>query len=180
VHRFGPILTRLANLGGLSFFSPERGFGCDTIVNLEVVLASGAIVNANSTSHPELFQALKGGQNNFGIVTRFDLKTFPQGQFWGGAIQYPDAANDAQFEAFTKFKGPNNYDPHVEIEQTFIYYGSFGSFFSSNNMFYTKPIVNASGLDYFTKIQPQTSSTMRISNTTDFATEIEMLQPAEQ
>jgi hypothetical protein len=46
---------------------------------MEVVLASGKIVNANATSHPELFSTLKGGQNNFGVVTRFDIIAFPQG-----------------------------------------------------------------------------------------------------
>ena len=47
---------------------------------LQVVLASGQIVNANSTSHPQLFAALKGGSSNFGIVTGFDMKVFQQGK----------------------------------------------------------------------------------------------------
>jgi hypothetical protein len=122
---------------------------------------------------------MKGGQNNFGIVTRLDLQTFPQGPFWGGAIQYPTESDDAQIEAFTNFTSPINHNPLVEVEQTFIYYGTFGSFFSSNNMFYTKPVVNASGLDLFIKIEPQLGSTMRISNTTDFANELENLQPTD-
>lgn len=50
----------------------------------EVVLPSGEIVNANATSNSDLWRALKGGSNNFGVVTRIDLKTFPQGKFWGG------------------------------------------------------------------------------------------------
>lgn len=47
---------------------------------LQVVLASGRIVNANLTSYPDLFAALKGGSSNFGIVTSFDLKVFKQGK----------------------------------------------------------------------------------------------------
>ena len=47
---------------------------------LQVVLASGQIVNANLTSRPDLFAALKGGTNNFGIVTSFDMRVFPQGK----------------------------------------------------------------------------------------------------
>jgi hypothetical protein len=148
---------------------------------MEVVLASGDVINANSTSHADLFQSLKGGQNNFGVVTRFDLQSYPQGPFWGGAVQYPPEADDAQLEAFTKFKDPENYDHETaSVEQTFIYYGETGSFFSSNTMYHSKPDVNASGLKLFTDIQPQQSSTMRISNATDFATELELLQPADQ
>ena len=35
-------------LGGISFFSPEKGFACDNVVNMEVVLANSEIVNANA------------------------------------------------------------------------------------------------------------------------------------
>ena len=42
-----------------------------------MVPGSGRVVNANIDLHADLFKALKGGLNNFGIVARFDLKTFP-------------------------------------------------------------------------------------------------------
>jgi hypothetical protein len=48
------------------------------------VLANGSIANINQKSSSDLFWALRGGGNNFGIVTRFDLETYPQGQLWGG------------------------------------------------------------------------------------------------
>lgn len=47
-------------------------------------------------------------------------------------------------------------------------------------MFYTKPIVNASGLQHFTDVQPQLLNTMRISYASDFAEEIENFQPTIQ
>ncbi|KAL3958510.1 hypothetical protein ACCO45_006672 [Purpureocillium lilacinum] len=145
--------------GGLSFFSPKYGFGCDNVVNMEVVLANGAIVNANATSHPDLFRALKGGQGNFGIVTRFDLI--------------------AHLAAFESFKAAP-YDGFAEIEQTFVYFGALKAFSSTNNMFYTKSVVNASALKFFSDVQPQTANTMRISNTSAFAEEIEKFQPTDQ
>ncbi|KAI1413521.1 FAD-binding domain-containing protein [Hypoxylon sp. FL1857] len=74
--------------GGLSFFSSREGFICDNVVNYEIVLASGEVVNANAKQHPDLWRALRGGGNNFGIVTRYDFKTFPQGSIWGGNIYY--------------------------------------------------------------------------------------------
>ncbi|KAF2274908.1 FAD-binding domain-containing protein [Westerdykella ornata] len=110
--------------GGISFFSPQDGFGCDNVLNMQVVLANGTIVDANTTSHPQLFRALKGGQNNFGVVTRFDLEIKSRSRFWGGAIVSPGAADAAQLDALLK------------IEQTFVYYGSQQSFLSSNNLFY--------------------------------------------
>ncbi|KAI5857322.1 FAD binding domain-containing protein [Durotheca rogersii] len=63
--------------GGMSYFTGKMGFGCDSIVNYEVVLADGTIVNANRNTNADLWRALKGGGNNFGIVTRFDIEAIP-------------------------------------------------------------------------------------------------------
>ncbi|KAI0415866.1 FAD-binding domain-containing protein [Xylaria grammica] len=164
--------------GGISFFSPRYGFSCDNVENMQVVLANGTIINANATSNPRLFRALKGGQNNFGIVTRFDIKTYSQPAFWGGAIQYPESADAAQLDAFRRFKqGP--YDPFSEIEQTFVYFGTQNSFSSTNNLFYSKSGVNESNLRPFIDIQPQISNTVRVSQPSDFALELEKFQPTD-
>ena len=52
----------------------QYGFGCDNVVNFEVVLANATIVNANATSNTDLFVALKGGGNQFG--TRLKSRYF--------------------------------------------------------------------------------------------------------
>jgi len=39
-----------------------------TVVNYEVVLSDSTIVNANATTHIDLFWALKGGGDQFGEV----------------------------------------------------------------------------------------------------------------
>ncbi|KAG6908411.1 hypothetical protein DXG01_004772 [Tephrocybe rancida] len=72
--------------GGYSWLTNQHGLTIDTVVAFELVKPSGAIVTVTATSDPNLFFGLKGGMNNFGIVTRFTLKTFPQGQVWGGLI----------------------------------------------------------------------------------------------
>ncbi|KAI1470983.1 FAD-binding domain-containing protein [Daldinia caldariorum] len=63
--------------GGLVFFPSLHGLAVDSIENYEIVLANSTIVNANSRQNKELFIALKGGGANFGIVTRFDILTYP-------------------------------------------------------------------------------------------------------
>jgi FAD/FMN-containing dehydrogenase len=75
--------------GGISFLSGRHGWACDGVRNYELVSASGDILDVNYTSYPDLYWALRGGGNNFGIVTRFDLETFPQGQMWGGTFATP-------------------------------------------------------------------------------------------
>lgn len=70
--------------GGVNYYGNQVGFSCDSVVNYEVVLANGTIVEANATAHADLFWALKGGSSNFGLVTRFDIETIASTQVWAG------------------------------------------------------------------------------------------------
>ena len=80
--------------GGISYFSGTYGWACDNVRNFEVVTSSGAIINASPTTNTDLYWALRGGGgSNFGVVTRFDLVTFDQGNLWASSRIYPGAAN---------------------------------------------------------------------------------------
>ncbi|KAI0163980.1 hypothetical protein GGR57DRAFT_271805 [Xylariaceae sp. FL1272] len=74
--------------GGIGYFSSTRGWGCDSVVGYEIILADGRIVEAKATGkYSDLFWALHGGHNNFGIVTRFDVSTLPvTSAYIGGAV----------------------------------------------------------------------------------------------
>jgi len=86
--------------GGNSFYTAEKGFACDTVVNFEVVLATGEVINANATENSDLFKVLKGASGpNFGIVTRFDIQAFKAGDLWGGTKMYPASVGQQQIEA---------------------------------------------------------------------------------
>ena len=69
---------RLTWSGGLSFLSSQYGWAASNVVDFEVVLANGTIVHANDKENTDLFGSLKGGGNNFGIVTNYKLQTHPQ------------------------------------------------------------------------------------------------------
>ena len=63
--------------------SAEYGWAANNVVEFEVVLVNGTIINANANSNQDLFTVLKGGGNNFSIVTMYTLKAYPQGQVCG-------------------------------------------------------------------------------------------------
>jgi hypothetical protein len=63
--------------GGYSYTSRHYGLAMDQIIALDVVLANGTHVKATSTDHPEIFWAMRGAAENFGIVTEFHLQTHP-------------------------------------------------------------------------------------------------------
>ncbi|KAJ5806765.1 hypothetical protein N7474_010357 [Penicillium riverlandense] len=69
---------------GMSFLSTQYGWAANNVINYEVVLANGTIVNANEKENDDLFAALKGGGNNFGVVTAYTMQTHPVGKVWGG------------------------------------------------------------------------------------------------
>jgi hypothetical protein len=87
--------------GGISFFANEYGWACDNVASYEVVTASGLIVTASPTSFSDLFWALRGGGNNFGIVTKFNLETFAHGpQMFGGQRRFLNTSFPAAIDAF--------------------------------------------------------------------------------
>lgn len=66
----------LSLIGGVHYFANKYGYAMDNVMSYDVVLGNGTQVVANSTSNPDLFWALKGGANNFGVVTKFVSKTY--------------------------------------------------------------------------------------------------------
>lgn len=72
--------------GGLSFLSTQYGWAANNIVSYEIVLPNGTITTASNTTNTDLYQALKFGGSNFGIVTSFTLRAYPIGQIWGGNL----------------------------------------------------------------------------------------------
>jgi hypothetical protein len=79
-----------------------------------VVLSCGTIVNANLTSHADLFKALKGGSNNLGVVTRYDLDTWPGRGFYGGITVFDYSAKNAVIAQFTRAIDINIQNPDDE------------------------------------------------------------------
>ncbi|KAI1205729.1 uncharacterized protein F4807DRAFT_442083 [Annulohypoxylon truncatum] len=72
--------------GGISFFGDHVGWGVNTIVGYQVVLGNGTIIEVSNGSYSDLSWALKGGGNNYGIVTRYDMKTYPTTSAYGGIL----------------------------------------------------------------------------------------------
>tara|TARA_R110002003_G_scaffold1122_3_gene22460 strand:- start:84 stop:1352 length:1269 start_codon:yes stop_codon:yes gene_type:complete len=128
--------------GGISYFSPQVGWTCDTVVNFELVLPSGHLVNANHTSHPDLYRALKGGTNNFGIVTRFDFSTIPIGEILAGNIAHNISYSKEVFEAFINIANAPIYDVHASLVTSLAYSSTSKAWSLSSTPIYTLPIPN--------------------------------------
>ncbi|KAI1774390.1 putative FAD-binding oxidoreductase [Hypoxylon cercidicola] len=138
--------------GGLSYLADLYGFVCDNVVNYEVVTARGSVVNANAESNPDLFWALKGGANNFGIVTKFTLKTYPIHDAWGGVRVYSLDALPQLFDAMYEYQSVADKDPYANIMlQAFPTNASIGAIL---NIVYLKPEEEPEAFAPFRNITP--------------------------
>lgn len=63
--------------GGYGHDSRLWGLALDTIVAMDVVLANGSFIHTTPSHYPEMFFALRGAADSFGIVTTFYLQTLP-------------------------------------------------------------------------------------------------------
>ncbi|KAL2818572.1 hypothetical protein BJX63DRAFT_419121 [Aspergillus granulosus] len=97
--------------GGISYYTCRVGFACDQVINYQVALADGRIINANKDENPDLFMALKGGRNNFGIVTRFDMITFPARNIRNSTITCSKDTSAQVAEALVDFTKKVNTNP---------------------------------------------------------------------
>ncbi|GKT47437.1 bifunctional solanapyrone synthase [Colletotrichum spaethianum] len=123
---------------GTSFFSARYGFICDMVEQFEVVLANGDIVYANANQHSDLWKALRGGSNNFGVVTSITMKTFSQGRFWGGQTFHDISTRKEHFKAHEDLASMHPYDPYVHYINNLILNNATKSWFIGNSLQYTK------------------------------------------
>lgn len=115
--------------GGTTFYTCRVGFACgmfhgvrssrkwsrltlpDNVLNYEVVLADGSIINASESEHADLFRTLKGSGNNFGIVTRFDMSTFSFNKIWDGIRYLSEDCSRQAVDALCNLTSSLNSEP---------------------------------------------------------------------
>lgn len=75
--------------GGESSLTPKFGYGCDSIIALEVLTADGKFLAANAEEHSDLFWAMRGAGANFGIATSLEFQLHPIETVLSGSLRYP-------------------------------------------------------------------------------------------
>lgn len=148
--------------GGISHYAPRVGLSCDNVVNFQVVLADGSIVDANKNTNSDLFTALKGGNNNFGVVTRYDMETFENENLWGGIVTYPASTVEQHFKALVNFGTDPNRDPNAALIVFQGYSTASPTDVVRAAFDYTKPVVRPDAYKEFFAVTTNISDTTKI------------------
>ncbi|KAI0092983.1 FAD-binding domain-containing protein [Irpex rosettiformis] len=75
--------------GGYGWLTSKYGLVIDNLLEAEVVLANGDIVTCNDNEYADLFWAIRGAGSNFGPVTRFTFRGYPQrNTIWSGLLVF--------------------------------------------------------------------------------------------
>jgi FAD/FMN-containing dehydrogenase len=75
--------------GGIGFVVRKTGLTIDNLLAAEVVTADGDVVQTSEDSDPDLFWAIRGGEGNFGVATRFQLRLAEISEIFGGMLMLP-------------------------------------------------------------------------------------------
>lgn len=108
--------------GGYSFFTQKYGLATDSIISIDIVIPNNSkLVTISAQSESDLFWAVKGGGNQFGIVTNFRVKTFSVPTVvWGGTRLY--LGHDEMLKDYTINLAQNLNDKDASALVEFLFY----------------------------------------------------------
>ncbi|KAI4615728.1 hypothetical protein J4E80_006144 [Alternaria sp. BMP 0032] len=139
--------------GGISYFSSEYGLACDNVISYELVTASGLIINVSKDSFPDLYWALRGGGNNFGIVTKFNVNAIPRAPtMWGGMRAYYGNQSETLIKAYYNLGMNGKKDGKAHQILSFGYGAEVGEI-AQVELEYSDPITDAPVLAEYNSIK---------------------------
>lgn len=82
--------------GGISLLARSHGYAADRVRTIEVVTPDAVLRRVSAAQEPELFWALLGGRDNFGVVTRMEIELVPVTRLYGGGLYFDGATQGAE------------------------------------------------------------------------------------
>ncbi|WP_308377826.1 FAD-binding oxidoreductase [Streptomyces sp. ISL-98] len=89
--------------GGIGLLVRSFGYAADQVRSMDVVTADGSLRHVTPDSEPDLYWALLGGRDNFGIVTRLEMGLVPVARLYGGGLFYDAEAAPEVLQAYLRW-----------------------------------------------------------------------------
>lgn len=141
---------------------------------MQVVIANGSILHASNDSHPDLYWALRGGGNNFGLVTKFNLYTIPSPMMYGGPRVFPANSFPSAINAFVNVAKNSVVDPHAQ--QLLTFFRVFGQNRAIAELSYTKDDADPEIFRQYREI-PAVSDSTKSMTLYEYADYLDQLSP---
>ncbi|KAJ5533460.1 FAD binding oxidoreductase [Penicillium frequentans] len=95
--------------GGYGWLTGKYGLTIDNLLAATIVLANGSILEASEKNHPDLFWALRGAGQNFGVVTEFVFQGYDQtNEVYAGILSWTPDRLPQIIEFVNKFEEASN------------------------------------------------------------------------
>ncbi|CZT19406.1 related to 6-hydroxy-D-nicotine oxidase [Ramularia collo-cygni] len=104
--------------GGFSWLTNQYGLTGDTLISVDMVLPNGTLTRASEGVNEELFWAVKGGGNSFGVVYNFRLLAVPRPPKIYADTKFITHMSTAEFTAAIANFSASNHDPKAQIIPT--------------------------------------------------------------
>ncbi|KAI1814685.1 hypothetical protein GGS20DRAFT_576699 [Poronia punctata] len=111
--------------GGFGFLTPRYGLTIDILLEAEVVTADGRVLRVAEDENQDLFWAVRGAGQSFGVATSFTVRAFDQGPCYAGMVllsptalptivDFVNFVHEAQDANSAMVTGPTRFPPDGE------------------------------------------------------------------
>lgn len=134
------------------------------------------MVKVNENTQPDLYFALRGGMNNFGIVTHFSMRAVRQNQIYAGERSYAADKRDDIIQQAYKLTTEWKNDIAMSFYYGFGYDQQADKYSISFSPEYSTPVLNPAPFEELDRIPFETNS-VRIGWASDFSDEVASATP---
>lgn len=173
--------------GGISNLSPQYGLAVDNIFEYQVrlhqalylanadrvmqlVLPNATIVNVTESTDPDLYFALRGGGNNFGIVTNFQARVVPQTLVMGGGKTYHNNYTEILVEKSLELTTTLANNTYMCFSTRYYWDAGEERYIMSIEQFYYQPILEPPVFASLNEV-PYEESTIRLSTASNLTSD---------
>ncbi|MFD5896356.1 FAD-binding oxidoreductase [Streptomyces sp. NPDC060366] len=89
--------------GGAGLLGRRFGFAADHVRRLRLVTADGRVREVTAQDEPDLFWAVRGGNDNFGLVVGMEIDLFPVSRLYGGGLYFAGEATADVLRAYAEW-----------------------------------------------------------------------------
>lgn len=86
--------------GGAGLLGRRFGFAADHVRRVRLVTADGRLREVTAEEDPDLFWAVRGGKDNFGLVVGMEIDLFPVSRLYGGGLYFAGEATADVLRAY--------------------------------------------------------------------------------